>query len=247
MKFCIFLAATFCIFSFTGCKKDDSGNKPDCRIIKITEPLSNTEVFSYDAKGRILTVDYGSWATSFRYVGDSIIKEGTWKSVYALNSNGLLAFERREYNNSGTQWEKRTYEYDGTKLKRSTVNKYSGNNIRTYTWSNGNMITEQIQGADYSQSTSYEYDTGKPYSPGDYFSWDLLENGVETIRNKNLVKKRTSIYIDNNPGSSTPGVPETEISNYNYAFDSNGKIISMTVTDQNNSNPSTYTYEYHCN
>lgn len=250
MKSCIFLSAAFFIFGFAGCKKDNTGNKPDCRIVKISEPLGNTEVFSYDAKGRILKIDYGSWATSFSYVGDSIIKDGAWKSVYALNSNGLLAFERREYNSSSAQWQTRTFEYEGTQLKKLTAKSYSGDFTRTYTWSNGNMVLEHTEGNLYTQDIAYEYYTDKPYGAGDAQSWDFLENGVETIRNKNLLKKYTSTFSDyRNPDpTNPPGIPtiEKETGSYTYTFDSDGKIISMTA-GENNSTPSTYTYEYQCN
>lgn len=243
MKTFIFFSLTVFLF-VAGCKKNTEKNA-ECRIAKISGPLS-MGIFSYDAQGRILSVNNGTSNTSFTYVGDSIIKQGTWKSVYALNSNGLLAFERREYNSSGTQWERRTYEYDGMQIKKMTSNSYSGNFIRTYIWSNGNLLSEQTLGATYSQLVQYEYYTDKPYRTGDIHSWDLLENGVEFIRNKNLLKKYTSTYIDNSPTNPTPGVPETETANYSYAFDNDGKIKSITATE-NNSEPTVYTYEYHCN
>ncbi|MBS1738351.1 MAG: hypothetical protein JSS98_17350 [Bacteroidetes bacterium] len=243
MKTFIFWGLTVFLFA-AGCKKNTEKNA-ECRIAKISGPLS-MGIFSYDAQGRILSVNNGTSNTSFTYVGDSIIKQGTWKSVYALNSNGLLAFERREYNSSGTQWERRIYEYDGMQIKKMTSNSYSGNFIRTYIWSNGNLLSEQTLGATYSQLIQYEYYTDKTYRLGDKQSLDLLENGVEYIRNKNLVKKYISTYIDNSPSNPTPGIPEIETANYSYAFDSKGKIISMTASNENNSNPTVYTYEYRC-
>lgn len=244
MKPLIVLCAVF-FLALAGCSKD-KGSEPECRIVKITEAGGNLEIFNYDTEGRLQSINYGGSVTSFTYRGDSIIKQSVWKSVYALNSNGLLAFERREYNSTGTQWETRHYEYDGIQLKKMTANSYSGNFTRTYTWSNGNLMLEHTQGATYSQDIQYEYYMDKSYRLGDVQSWDLLENGVEMIRNKNLVKKVTSTYVDNSPSNPTPGVPETDVKSYSYLFGSDGKINSMTVTDQNNSNPSMYTYDYQC-
>lgn len=245
MKPLIVLCAVFFLV-FTGCSKDN-GSSPECRIVKITESGGNIDILSYDAEGRLLSINYDGSVTSFTYRGDSIIRQGVWKTVYALNSNGLLAFERREYNSTGTQWETRRYEYDGVQLKKMTANSYSGSFTRTYTWGgNGNLLLEHTQGGTYSQDIQYEYYADQPYRLGDVQSWDLLESGVEMIRNKNLVKKVTSTFVDNSASNPTPGVPETEVRNYSYLFSSDGKINSMTVSDQNNSNPSTYTYEYQC-
>lgn len=243
MKTLIFLSLIIFLI-ITGCKKTTE-KKSECRIGKIITPFS-TEIFNYDTQGRILSVNEGNSTVTFTYKEDSIIRQGTWKSVYALNANGLLAFERREYNSSGTQWERRTYEYDGMQIKKMTSNSYSGNFVRTYIWNNGNLMSEHTLGANYSQLIQYEYYTDKPYRTGDIHSWDLLENGVEFIHNKNLLKKYTSTYIDNSPTNPTPGVPETETANYSYAFDNDGKIKSITAIE-NNSEPTVYTYEYHCN
>ncbi|MGJ7031112.1 hypothetical protein [Niabella hirudinis] len=251
IRLLIIAGLSLLVFGFAGCKKNNVEEKPKCRVVKITGPLS-TEIFSYDAQGRILSVNYGNFDESFTYEGDSIIKQGTWKSVYALNANGLLAFERREYNSSGTEWETRTYEYDGMQLKKLTAKKsHSEGFTRTYTWSNGNMMLEHTEGNLYTQDIAYEYYMDKPSRPGDVQSWDLLENGVETIRNKNLVKKYSSTFSDYRNPSPTdpPGTPtvEKEADSYTYTFGGDGTISSMTASREGNSNPSTYTYEYQCN
>ncbi|SDE23501.1 hypothetical protein [Niabella drilacis] len=251
MKYSIILLALLFVFGFAGCKKDEAGTRPACRIKKIDEPRNITTMFSYDAQGRLQSVNHNGSITSFTYIGDSIIKQGVWKSVYALNRNGLVAFERREYNSSGTQWETRAYEYNGMQLKKMTAKSHSGNFIRTFTWSNGNMVLEHTEGNLYTQDITYEYYTGKPYSPGDVQSWDLWENGVETIRNKNLLKRYSSIFSDyRNPDpSAPPGTPavEKDAGSYTYIFDGNGTITAMTASSENSSDLSTYTYEYQCN
>lgn len=224
-----------------GCSKDRVKTPPTCLITTIAGPQDQAETFSYDGDGRLIAVKEGSSLTKFSYTGDSIIKESVWKSVFALNGAGRLAFERREYSKTADHWETRTYDYEGTQLKRVTVKSYSGSNVRTYSWLNGNLIKENIQGAGYSQVITYEYYSDKPYQLGDIQSWDLLENGVESIRNKNLTKKYTSIYTD------SYGI-DKQVLYYRYSFDAQGKIAQMTVTaeDASASDPSVYGYSYIC-
>lgn len=240
MKHYIFSAIVLFVLFMAGCKKEQVERKSECRVVKITEPGSFTEIFSYDGRGRLLTVNHSGSITSFIYQGDSIIKQGVWKSVYKLNNQGLLASERRTYDNDEAEWETRDYQYNGVQLQKVMVNSYTGNgNTRTYTWSKGNMVSEDITGATYSQHIEYEYYTDKPYGAGDIQYQDLLDNGVEAIRNKNLTRKYKSTYTD------SYGTEETEL-NYSYEFDGDERIISMTVTELNNSHPSIYSYEYQC-
>ena len=242
MKHPVFLSAILLMLVAAACKKNaETTSKPDCRIIKMTAGQDFSKVFSYDEAGRLLSVeDEQGDVTTFAYSGDSVISKGFSKSVYVLNGNGLPVPKRTEYPNGG--WQEFTYQYNGTAIIKAseTGGGGYGSSTRTYNWQNGNLQSEHRQGAAYSNDTEYEYYTDKPYRIGDAQSWDFLEDGVQIIRNKNLIKKITATYTDEYG-------PEKTEKSYSYAFDDDGKITSMTVTDHINNDLSlTYTYEYEC-
>lgn len=246
MKRFLFITTLFALAS-TGCKKDSSEPAlPLCRIVKIDGPSAFEYVLSHDVNGRLQSVVYsGGSTTNFTYNGNTITALTTGnngyyqKSIYSINSNGLVSHEKREYDATGSVWQTRDYEYNGKQVTKQTLTKSAGNNsVRNFTWTNGNLITENIQGATFSQKIEYEYYTGKLYQQGDSQHWGLTVNGAETIQPKNLLKKRTSTYIENN-------IPQVEVVALSYAFDGDGKIISMTETEGTNNR--TYNYQYQCN
>ena len=247
-SFVSLLILSVCI-SLYGCKKDKV-KEPGCRITKISEGATGSGyIINHDVNGRLQSVTYGNstTVTNFSYSENKVAELSTGnngyynKSTHTLNSNGLVSHSKIEYDAAGTQWQTRDYVYIGTQLSKSTLIKSTGNNSTTnYNWNNGNLITSIRLGANFSQKIDYEYYQDKPYQLGDSHSWDLIIYGIEKIRSKNLLRKRISTYTENNTSS-------VEIISYSYAFGSDGKIISLTETQENTSQPPvTFTYTYQC-
>jgi YD repeat-containing protein len=247
MKTLIVLSAMLFLIT-VGCKKDKE-NKPECRITSMTSPTGEDYVFTYNAEGKLVsTAMDGTSTINFTYNGNtvtSLYASGSYynKTTYTINNNGQVSHSRTEYNTAGTNWAERAYEYTGAQVIKETLTKNGGfTSIRTYQWSNGNLQTMSINNNDNSwQTLTYEYYADKPYRTGDIQDWDRLMSGVEIFHSKNLLKKYTSTYQDNTTG--TP-IPVTEITNYSYEFDGDGKITSMTSSFGGNNQ--TYQYLYEC-
>lgn len=246
MKSLVVLAALFLVA--VGCKKDKE-NRPECRITSMTSPTGEDYVFTYNAEGKLVSVSMDGTSTiNFTYNGNSVTSlyvSGSYynKTTYTINSNGQVTHSRTEYNTAGTHWAESVFEYTGAQVSKETRTKNDGfTSIRTYQWNNGNLQTVSFSNNNNSwQKIAYEYYTDNPYQSGDILDWDRLMSGVEIFRSKNLLKKYTSTYQDN---TTTPPIPETETINYSYAFDRDGKIVSMTSSTGGNNQ--TYEYQYEC-
>lgn len=231
-----------------GCKKDKE-SRPECRITGITAPVGEDYAFTYNAEGKLVSIAFdGKPAINITYNGNTIISlyvSGSYynKTTYTVNNNGQVSHSRTEYNTAGTDWAERVFEYTGSQVAKETFIKDNGfKSIRTYQWNNGNLQKISFNNSNNStQTLVYEYYTDKPFQAGDIQDWDRLMSGVEIFHSKNLVKKYTSTYQDN---TATPPVPETEITDYSYEFDREGKIISMTSST--GGNKQTYQYLYEC-
>ncbi len=247
MKTLIVLSATILLIT-VGCKKDKE-NKPECRIISMTSPTGEDYVFTYNAEGKLIsTVMDGTSTINFTYNANTVTSlyiSGAYynKTTYTINNNGQVTHSRTEYNTAGTDWAERDFEYTGAQVTKETLTKNGGFiSIRTYQWNSGNLMSVSYNNNNNTwQNIAYEYYTDKPYQPGDILGWDKLMSGVEIFHSKKLVKKYTSTYQDNTTG--TP-IPVTEITNYSYEFDNDGKITSMTSSSGSNSQ--TYQYLYEC-
>ncbi|MGN6292534.1 MAG: hypothetical protein ACTHMV_07290 [Chitinophagaceae bacterium] len=247
MKTLIALIAALFLVT-VGCKKDKE-NKPECRIISMTSSTGEDYVFTYNAEGKLVsTAMDGTSTINFTYSGNTVTSlyvSGSYynKTTYTINSNGQVSHSRTEYNTAGTNWAERVFQYTGTQVTKETLTKNGGfTSVRTYQWSNGNLQSISINNSDNStQALVYEYYLDKPYQQGDILDWDRLMSGVEIFRSKNLLKKYTSTYQENITG--TP-IPVTEITNYSYEFDRDGKITSMTSSYAGNNQ--TYQYQYEC-
>ncbi|MBO9636249.1 MAG: hypothetical protein J7578_24315 [Chitinophagaceae bacterium] len=247
MKLLVVLGAALFLITI-GCKKDKE-NRQECRITGMTSSTGEDYIFTYNAEGKIVsTAIDGTPSVKFTYTGNTVTSlyvSGTYynKTTYTINSNGQVTHSRTEYNTAGTNWAERVYEYTGAQVTKETLTKNGGfTSTRTYQWNNGNLQTVSFSNNNNSwQTLAYEYYTDKPYQPGDILDWDRLMSGVEIFRSKNLVRKYTSTYQDN---TATPPIPETEITNYSYEFDKDGKILSVTSSSGGSSQ--TYQYQYEC-
>jgi hypothetical protein len=223
------------ILAFTACKKDkDEKKKPTCRIITITpSPSGNSFNISYNSEGKISTMSTGNDITTFAYSGNTIIgtttTSGTFssKKIITLNSNGLATNVKTEFNTSGTNWSNDVYEYSGTELIKATNTSSGGGSpsISTVTWSNGNLVSISSG----SSVSTIDYFTDKPAQTGDYLDIAQLVGGFQIYRTKNAIKSLFS-------GST--------ITSFNYNFDADGKITSLTASGGTNI---TYSYQHQCN
>lgn len=222
------------IITFTGCKKDkDEAKKPVCRIITITPaPSGSSFNISYNSDGKVNTVSTGSDITTFAYSGNTIIgtttNSGTFgsKKIITLGSNGLATNVKTEFNASGTDWSNDVYEYSGTELIKATNTSSSGGtpSVTTVTWNNGNLVSA----ASGSSVSTLDY-FDKPAQTGDYLQIAQLITGFQIYKTKNAIKSLLS-------GST--------ITNFDYSFDADGKITSMTASGGSNI---IYSYQHQCN
>lgn len=225
----------FSIITLGACKKDkDEAKKPDCRIITITPSPSGTSFnITYNSEGKVSTVSSGNDVTTFAYSGNTIIgttnTSGTFssKKIITLGSNGLATNVKTEYNTSGTNWSNDLYEYSGTELIKATSTSSGGGtpSVSTLTWSNGNIVSVTSG----SSVSTLDYFTDKPAQEGDYLYIAQLIGGFQIYKTKNAIKSLLS-------GSS--------ITSFDYNFDSEGKIISLTASGSSNV---TYSYQHQCN
>jgi hypothetical protein len=222
------------ILAFTACKKDkDEKKKPTCRIITITPSSGNSFNISYNSDGKISTMSSGNDITTFAYSGNTTIAttttSGTFssKKIITLNSNGLATNVKTEYNTSGTNWSNDVYEYSGTEIIKLTNTSSSGGSpsISTVTWNNGNLVSITSG----SSVSTIDYYTDKPAQTGDYLDIAQLVGGFQIYRTKNAIKSLFS-------GST--------ITSFNYNFDGDGKITSLTASGSTNI---TYSYQHQCN
>lgn len=226
------LLVTSILFS---CKKDSTPAKPACRIITVSRTGYDLVNLSYNSEEKLSSVSEGTYTTSLVYSGNTIIATTTQagvaysqKKIITLNSNGLASNVRTEITNhtGTTTWENIVYEYSGNELIKSTQTSSVGGApaITTCTWSGGNLIT----GVSGPTSITFSYYTDKP-AQGDYLFLSALQQGYPIIRNKNAVKSLFS-------GS--------DILNFAYTYDSDGKVTSIIITG---SASETITYQYQCN
>jgi len=265
MKFNIIFSFAILIFSVS-CKKDaETKNQSSCPIVKISTGTDMNNIFSYDESGRLESINYyGSSITNFSYTGNAIIaitenliNDNYYsKETYTIDGNGRVATIKTENNKIGSDWRLETYEYNGSQPIKRTLTKSSGNtSVCNYVWKDDNLTEAHytIQNSSKqliaTQDITLEYYTDKPYQLGDGRSEDYrVYYGIEIIHPKNLTKKYQSTYTEYT--QVDPNLPPTpassiETSNYSYDFDSSGKIISVTVTNQDN-HQSITTYEYEC-
>lgn len=231
----ILIAVIFTV-ALVSCKKDDAP-KPSCRIITATPDASAagylTYNFSYNSEGKLSSSTIGTSTNTFAYSGSTVVETSTtggvfsYKNIITLNANGMASNIRTENDETGTNWSNQALEYNGTELIKSTSTNSSGGaaTISAITWSGGNMITVTSG----SSTSTIEYYTDKPAQTGDYLSLAQLAAGYEIYRTKNAIK---SILAG------------SDISNFNYTFDADGKITSVAIVG---TSIVTYTYQFQCN
>lgn len=213
-----------------GCNKD-SADKAICRITTITAATTDGYHLTYNNDGKISTITNGAHEVVFGYSGNTIIEtisdsgRFSCKLIITKNAAGLATNVRTELDLTGTNWYNDSYEYNGQELSKSTQTSSDGSpaSIKTYTWTNNNIRSAIAS----TGTTFYSYYTDKPIQVGDYlYIYQLLVQGYETIRNRNLVK-------------SINGV------GFSYEFDSDGNISGLNSIS--GTTVSALDYKYECN
>lgn len=227
-------AALLLLITFNGCKKNkDEKKKPQCRIITVTiSPSTYIYNINYNAEGKVGTFSSNDDLTTYTYNGNTATGTTTAGGIFSVkkiitsNVNGLTTNVRNEYNAAGTSWNNTLYEYSGTELIKVTLTTNSGSPvIGMYTWNNGNIVSFSSSGV----TSEYDYYTDKPAGDGEYLYLSHLLNNIQIYRTKNALKSVRT-------GSA--------VKNFNYTYDGDGKITSVTVSGGSNV---TYTYQYQCN
>ncbi len=229
------------ISSFFGlsCKKekDQAAILSNCRIITALGG-PDTYHFTYNADGRpsSLLVAPGKQKLTYTYNGNitTILDEvnGIFKAklIVTNNSFGFAINIRREANKTGTVWNNQSIEYNGTQIAKilyTTSDPNQGVMAVNYTWKNGNLATMEAGGT----MITFEYYTDKLSAPGEWRRYAELTDGFRLYDNKNLTKSMKN---------------GTDITNFKYEFDSDGKIIKATVIEPGNAE-SFVEFEHACN
>jgi hypothetical protein len=218
--------------SFSGCKKnDDTVKKPVCRFL--TETIVGTGPslrFSYNNDGKVsrIVVNNGT-VHAFTYEGNITtiitVDSGAFRSraIVTNNDAGLATNVRTEQDAAGTVWSNTKLEYNGEELAKSTNTSSTGSTptITTYSWSNGNLVSETSG----SGTINYEYYTDKLWQMGDYWSFVESIEGFEIVRNKNLLKS----------------LPTNTLLTYDFGLD--GNITSLKINSGSSVNFIDYEYE----
>lgn len=227
----------------TSCNKDDDlpqKPEPGCRIITRS---SGTDYynFEYNEEGKLSTITNSeNYTTNFTYSGDTIFAVKTKanttdyeKSIIINNEAGYASYVRIESDKSGNNWLEINYLYDNDNQLLKTSRIYSGGTtfISTLQWENGNPKSINFISPNVSYTVNYEYYNDKLSQEGIGIQTQELTAGYKTISAHNLLK--SSAY------------PNDTI-NYNYEFDSEGKVIMMASTSTIDSATTRTNFQYLC-
>jgi hypothetical protein len=216
-----------------GCKKDDPAPltlTPFCQVSSVVQS-GNTYAITYNTAGKPEKIVYQDEVRTFTYSGNTVTVllkiDGVFNELktITLNVDGLPTNVRGDFNESGTEWNNEAFEYNGKEvIKRTGTDSYgSGSEVATYTWQNGNLISNSRSGFFTEQ---YEYYTDKDFKEGDlYYVEQFIEQSYQYIFNKNLFK---SVKVNGNTTT------------YSYTFDADGKITSYK---RDNGQPISFTYQ----
>jgi hypothetical protein len=233
----VLVAAVIILGISPSCSKKSSST-PNCKLITVTDAIgaNNTTInITYNNDGKISTVQQtgSSPATKvYTYIGNLIMiavtaPTGNSTDSVVLNSNGLIAYWLSRDASNNTQVYIYTYGSNGQLLKYTFQSNGGAITTTTATFTNGDLTGT----SDGTNTGIYTYYTDKAFADGDYIKLvQLLNYGALYIKNVHLIK----------------GFQQgATVENFNYSFDSSGKITGVTAT--NGANIETVTYQYNCN
>lgn len=186
------------------------------RIIHMTTPPNSTDTFSkiwtYGPDYAYIYPGYDRGSTDTIYIdGNNQVTK-----VISVDPDNYVITLLFTYNAAGE-----------VMTKTQTTNQSSNQYIITYSWSDGDMVSEKDNGGNI---TTHVYFTDKPASDGDPARHREIDRfGVPIVRNKHLLQ------------SSSFG---SGFANYNYTFDNSGRIV--TVSESSGAFFLKTTYVYDC-
>jgi hypothetical protein len=205
-----------------------------CKLTGINGVSANaleTCSITYNTDGKISTIVQSSpgstLKSTYTYSGNVIRMTTTGYTngdvvtdSVVVNSDGLMLsdLERNIFDTSLT-----TYTYTGTEVASSIFQQPGQTpSATTYTFTNGDLT-----GFGPAETLTYN---DKPTAPGDYLQIEqLLAQAAPYIKTAHQCTSSTANGVT---------------SNYNYAYDSTGKITQMVITGSSNV---TFNYSYDCN
>lgn len=234
IRFTGFLLAATILFS---CSSDDDSPTPDpepelsCHIVQYEVGGATTSI-DYNSEGNIRSVSHPDGSTTtFVYSGNTIIKnEAGTTTTISLNPDGLVVNSRSEDDSDPNLWENTAFEYNGRQVIKKTSTDSNGNEYEGfYEWNDGNVVA-------YTEGTlvqTFEYYPGQDIQDGDYlqFTFTMLY-GTSLLKSANLLKSIES---------------GGDIANFDYEFDDDDKITSVTATGSSFGGTMTGNYTYACN
>jgi hypothetical protein len=222
------------LLNLASCKKDKS-KQANCLLtgVKIVTPIgtTNTELF-YDENNRIVNIEQTGFTAnslSLKYLQNTVLISATGKLKDSLtfNNAGYL-LNHRFFTSNKSSWLNWAYQLNAN---NETVNfkltTSQGTTVAEgpYTYVNGNLTQQE--------TTTYIYDTSKPAQQGDYLSiGNILSLGIQKMTSKNLV---------------TGFVSGGDTTKFNYAYDTQGRIIELLIPHGNTATYTKYKYSYDCN
>jgi Domain of unknown function (DUF4595) with porin-like fold len=232
-----FLALGIALFLSLSCGKKSSP-APNCQLITITDVAGSTNVtanIAYNNDGKISTIqETGTNPASkvFTYIGNLVMvattaSSGNVTDSVVLNSSGLMTYWLSRDASSNTSAYTFTYASNGQLLKSTQQSNAGPITTTTYTFTNGDMTGS----SDGTNTAIYTYYTDKAFADGDYLKTVQIFNyGALYVKNAHLIKGFQQ-------GST--------VENFNYTFDTNGKVTGVTAT--NGANIENVTDQYNCN
>ena len=232
----VFIITIVTSLLLAGCGKHSSTPKKTNCLINNISVEGTSYVINYNADGKIKTIaNSDNYILNYTYTGNTIMiietHSGTFldKFTIQLNNSGLPISYFAEPDQSGINWTKYDYEYNGSALSKETMTDASGNiKIVNFTFDGSNIVLGD-------NGSAFDYYTDKRQQPGDYLGYSqLLGAGDRFVfncfMNKNLMKS----FRDETGETAT----------FTYDFDSDGKITSMTIF--NGSSSTQVQYQYQC-
>ena len=223
----------------SSCAKEDIDDLPDSlnenSKVRTATYGTTTLTYTYDAIGRQVTCDNSDgikkvYAYSIGNIRESVYKNGQFEYFYKhdLNTDSLCIKEIKSNDNSYEQ----LYQYNPDRRMVKTITKKNGTAIQVmdFFYSNGNCDSIRFFNNNQWVLTilkTYYTDRINVFDP------EVFGNKYFGKGNRNMLRSETFSY---------PGCTPEHPSNFNYEYDSMGRVIKETSAKENYTSTGLYTY-----